>query len=50
MLRLVAITSKDHEDVTKAYTVIKPGAVKKKLKVEDLGDLGTSKGAVTTDW
>lgn len=50
MLNIAAMTSKEEEDVTKAYTVIEPSGINKKLKDQDLGNIGTSKGAITTDW
>lgn len=48
MLRVAATISKDDEDVTKAYTVVEKVDLKKKMKLEDLGNIGTSKGAVST--
>lgn len=50
MLHVATGTGKNHENVTAAYTVIEPGGTKKKMKIEDLGDVGTSKGVVTTGW
>lgn len=46
MLRVAASTSKDHEDIGSANTILEAEAKKKKIKLENSGCLGTCNASI----